>query len=382
MRLQRGICLFVCGVLLAAASAAALDDQPTIEKSGGTLLVYELDTAEALPKGFQPDVMVKAIKRRLDPANLFGIRVKVAKDNHFEIGIPRRKDHDANVKLVKALLAQAGQLEFRILANEKDDAKPIEEAQKHFATAGTDDAAKEALNQLAKAGKPPAPPQAGDMQEFTTAKGKFSYSWLELSPGQRYTLGLDNEAEKNEERKANWLKAAEARKAGKPLVFGPGSLLLYSRDCQDERLSKEDRERKKYDYFLLGRDPHKDPKTSAPRALTGQHIVEARAIQGRGEHPVVEIRFNKEGGDILFALTNGNLPTGAGADTFYRHLAIILDRQIMTAPRLHVAIRDTAQITGNFTGAEVQRLVDFLRDGALPVPLKPLPVSETAVEPK
>jgi preprotein translocase subunit SecD len=382
MRPQRVLILFLLGASLTATSAAAPDDQPTIERNGGTLLVYELDTSEALPKGFQPDVMVKAIKRRLDPSNLFGIRVKAAKDNRFEIGIPRRKDHDANVKLVKQLLAQAGQLEFRILANEKDDAKAIEEAQKHFTAASTDEAIKESLNQLAKAGKPPPPPQAGDGQEFTTDKGKFSYTWVEVGRGQRHTLGLDNDAEKNEERKADWLKAAEARKAGKPLVLGPDRLFLYSRDCQDERLPKEDRERKKYDYFLLCRDPQKDPKTSAPHALTGKHIVEANLAQDQGGHLAVDIGFNKEGGELLFALTNGNLPTGSGADMFYRHLAIILDRQIMIAPRLHAAIRDRAQIAGNFTATEVQRLVDFLRDGALPVPLKAVPVSETAVEPK
>jgi preprotein translocase subunit SecD len=379
MRLQRIGVLLLLAVLLTATTAVGFDDRPTLDRNGGTLLVYELDTSVALPNGFKPEDMVAAIKRRLDPANLFGIQVKVAKDNRFEVGIPRRKDHDATVKLVKELLAQAGQLEFRILANEEDDAKAIEAAQKYFAEAGKDEAAKEALIQQAKTGK--APP-AVEGQEFQTPKGKFTYSWLELSPGERRTLNLDNEAEKDDSRKADWLKAAEARKAGKPLVLAPGRLLLFSRDCQDEQLSKEERERKRIDYFLLCRDAEKDAKTSLPRAVTGQHIAEAKAIQEPNAQVAVEVRFNKAGGDLLFALISANLPSGTGEARMYRHLAITLDRKIITAPRLHEAIRERALISGNFSGAEAQRLADYLRDGALPAPLKPMPVSATDVEPK
>jgi SecD/SecF fusion protein len=382
MKLHRGISAsFLLVALLSADGAASLEDQPAIGKNGGTLLVYEIDTDKRLPEGYKPEAMVEAIKRRLDPAGSFGMQVKAAKDNRFEIGIPRRRDHEKNVQLVKDLLAQAGHLEFRILANEEDDAKAFEAAQKYLGEAGKDDSIKEALARLAMTGEAPPPP--GDAAEFETAKGKFTYTWLELSRGERHTLGLDNAAEKDDARQANWLKAAEARKVGKPLVLESfGRCLLFSRACRNERLPKEEREQKKYDYFVLCRDPAKEGKSGKPRAVTGAYLVEVKAVVDQAKQLAVSLRFNKEGGERLFALTNANLPSGPEGNRLFRHLAIILDGQIMAAPRLNEAIRDQAQVSGNFTDKEVERLVDILRAGALPGPLKPLPVSETALEPK
>jgi preprotein translocase subunit SecD len=63
-------------------------------------------------------------------------------------------------------------------------------------------------------------------------------------------------------------------------------------------------------------------------------------------------------------------------------LAIILDDQIMAAPRINAAIRERVQITGQFTKEEVTRLAWILRAGALTAALKPAPISETVVEPK
>jgi SecD/SecF fusion protein len=55
---------------------------------------------------------------------------------------------------------------------------------------------------------------------------------------------------------------------------------------------------------------------------------------------------------------------------------------VLSAPTINSEIRKQGQITGSFTKKEIENLVRILRTGALPVRLKPLPVSETEVPPK
>jgi SecD/SecF fusion protein len=65
--------------------------------------------------------------------------------------------------------------------------------------------------------------------------------------------------------------------------------------------------------------------------------------------------------------------------TIMRQLAIILDGQIRSAPNLESPIRDSGRITGNFTKKEVDTIVAVLRAGALPATLKPTPASENTM---
>src|SRR5437667_8569887 len=91
----------------------------------------------------------------------------------------------------------------------------------------------------------------------------------------------------------------------------------------------------------------------------------------------VHFRFNVEGGNRFSHLTSTNAPEGKSEDTpgFKRQLAILLDDQIVSAPSINAIISQDGIIEGNFTKAEVDRLVNILRAGALPATLKPQPVS-------
>ena len=70
--------------------------------------------------------------------------------------------------------------------------------------------------------------------------------------------------------------------------------------------------------------------------------------------------------------------TGDGSDVFYeytrnnigRPLVIVLDGQVLSAPTIQAAIRDSGVITGQFTRAEADSLAIQLRYGSLPVALK------------
>jgi SecD/SecF fusion protein len=81
----------------------------------------------------------------------------------------------------------------------------------------------------------------------------------------------------------------------------------------------------------------------------------------------------------MAALTNLNLPD---KDTdFHRRLGIVLDNELLSAPRIMSVIADRGRITGRFTQEEVNFLVRVLRAGKLPAVLNKEPISENIIGP-
>jgi SecD/SecF fusion protein len=289
------------------------------------------------------------------------------------------------IQEVKDLIAQVGSLEFRILANTQDDADAVDAAQKFFDKVNDPSTPekeredlKRKLEELAKDGKPPPMPEGpleiapGQGGYYESAKGRYRYSWVELGKAERKQLGLDNASEKLGS--PNWKRAAEARKEGKAFVLPDfGYTLLYSRDCLNRKLPKEEFQQKKVEYFVLVRDPQPG------KEITGQYLTAARPGVDRTMQPTVDFTFNTTGGNLFYDISSNNLPSGSEAARFYRHLAIVLDGQVMSAPRLMSAISTNGQITGKFSTKEVDNLVKILRSGALPATLNPTPVSENTI---
>jgi SecD/SecF fusion protein len=353
--------------------------RPSMDRLGGTVLIYEVDT-DRLPDQYSAEEMASAIQRRLDPSESTGIGVRARGDNRFEISVPRVGDYAEHLRQVKELLGQVGLLEFRILANEEDDAEGIAVAQ-----ASLQDPRNAAeLEKRARAGQPPPPPVKphGIEPGFETKRdvlGRCTYSWVELSRSERKTIGLDNAARDDANPSSLWKLAEQARAKGQAFVattgLGPARCLLYSRRCESSRLSKEERHDKAFDYFVLVRDP------AAGKAVLGKELESVKEEQEPRGQPAVSIHLTSRGGDLFRELTSQNLPSGSERNQFHRHLAIILDGEVMTAPRLNSTIGRDAQITGSFTAKEVNQLVTILRAGALPAPLKPVPVVEMEREP-
>jgi len=93
----------------------------------------------------------------------------------------------------------------------------------------------------------------------------------------------------------------------------------------------------------------------------------------------VQFTWDTTGANLFHDVTSRNVPTGPKGSEFYRLLAIILDGEIVSAPQINSAIRDSGRITGNFTEREVNNLVSVLNSGSLPATLKPEPVSENTM---
>jgi SecD/SecF fusion protein len=433
-----------------------------VDLVGGTILVYEVDESKTLQGGDKTtskDELAAALKRRIDPADLYNITIRPvgAEGKRVEIILPTGGLHQAeretaawqelldNVKKqwpntdsakletiprgkidqliavikeqpevqasdierfidensrggrerrtlteeavnhIKELISQVGSLEFRILANDRDDEAGIKKAEEFFETKNKEEEAalKAKLEKLSLEGKvpPPPPPPEGQPGFEVPNRGFHTYSWVELDRYERHNLSLDNAAEHDPSRNQLWkMAAAAARDTLKPLrVDRLGGALLYSRKCEDLHLPQEERARKKYEYFLLTRDPEKD-EYGVPKAITGQYLISAHETIDEKLRPAVGFRFDSTGGALFHDVTSKNIPEGSGPGGRHRFLAIILDGKIVTAPTINGAIRTDGQISGGgFTKKEVDNYVTILRSGALPATLKPQPVSENTM---
>jgi preprotein translocase subunit SecD len=97
--------------------------------------------------------------------------------------------------------------------------------------------------------------------------------------------------------------------------------------------------------------------------MSGDVVTNARVRPGSSlEGPYVEVTLNKRGSEIFAALTTENVG---------RHLAIILDKTVYSAPVIKEPIPGgDVQITGNFSFDDAHELAIVLRSGALPAPVE------------
>ncbi len=95
-------------------------------------------------------------------------------------------------------------------------------------------------------------------------------------------------------------------------------------------------------------------------AVTGQDLRNARPTLDENNQPAVSFTLSPDGGRKFGKVTSENVG---------RYLAIILDNQVQSAPRIDSKINSEGRISGNFTNEEVQNLCLILRSGALPASL-------------
>jgi preprotein translocase subunit SecD len=94
--------------------------------------------------------------------------------------------------------------------------------------------------------------------------------------------------------------------------------------------------------------------------VTGDYLEDARVGFDQQQRPIVNFRFNPEGGKIFGDLTEASIG---------EPLAIVLDSNVYSAPRINSRITTRGQITGRFSSQEAADLAVVLRAGALSVPV-------------
>jgi preprotein translocase subunit SecD len=91
--------------------------------------------------------------------------------------------------------------------------------------------------------------------------------------------------------------------------------------------------------------------------ITGNDLRDSRRDVGRLGDAVVQFRLTADAGQRFEELTRANEG---------QLLAILLDKKVISAPRINATIRDTGIIEGNFTIESAEDLAIKLRSGALP----------------
>ncbi len=362
-----------------------------VDLVGGTILVYEVDTSKQQGE-VKPDELAAALKRRIDPADLYNVTIRPipSETPRVEIILPtggyasgKQTLNPEQVENIKNLIQQQGRLEFRILANGTDDKDAIDRAAEYVRNADN----QEKLADLEKKGLPPPDPTAQDGSPTfsVTLSGEtvnYAYQWVQIGKEYLYQLGLNNAAGDSPATAGLWKMVATAR--DKEAVHWPppggNQFLLYSRTISDPnnpaRLTPKDRDLgKKYEYFILTRRPEPG------KEINGGYLAQARSGADERGQPAVHFTFDTEGGNLFGELTTLNRPASTSDLGFKRQLAIILDSQIQSAPVINAVIHSQGIISGGFTVKKVEDLVTILRAGALPATLKFPAVSENSMGP-
>ena len=103
---------------------------------------------------------------------------------------------------------------------------------------------------------------------------------------------------------------------------------------------------------------------TAPTGLTGADLKDSQqGFDPNTGQPVVLFQIRSQSQD-KFAKETEKL--------IGKQMAIYLDKQFISAPTVQSSIRDSGQITGNFTQDSAKNFAEVLNAGALPVPLSEL----------
>ncbi len=318
-----------------------------VDLKGGVVLIYEIDLdsiagdkSEQAARQINRGDLVQAITNRINPSGTKEIVVRPYGERQVEIIIP--EVDKAEVDTIKQRISTAGMLEFRIMANTNDHQAIIGLAEEQ---AQSPDPAR----RISKFVVQPVRDETGavhDQRVGFWARGK------------------------KDKLKAGDLEGNIVRNAASGELLDVASL-PPPRD-RDELLEGYLKEIGLEDVdFLVATDDGAD--------VTGDYLGMVAPSVDEYMSPCVTFRLTGEGVSKFQYLTSSNLPDMDRTPPFYRHLAIILDEQLISFPRLITTISDSGRITGHFSPEEVDFLVGILRAGKLPATLKKVPISENQI---
>jgi len=359
-RTRMGIILFS---ILAGIAVVAIARYPRfgVDLRGGVILVYRVDV-EATSAGqtgadnsasggtaatsrTKTDVnmadLVDALKRRLNPDGLKEIVIRPFGVNQVEIIIPQAEG--AEIDAVKREIATAGVLLFRIVANTKDHQREIQEAERQLAD-----------------------PALRMLREVRDAQGRVVARWVPVARDVREQEGV------------------------RPLkVDVSGDIIRDGRtgqritDIPRDAYNTEQRP-VAFEKWLASRNIELvevlmiEPRDST-LDVRGDFLGAVRSDYDESLRPCVRFTMKGVGASRMAALTSLYRPEKD--PEFYRRLGIVLDNELLSAPRIMSTIAENGQITGRFTQEEVDSLVRILRAGKLPAVLHKEPISENQIGP-
>ncbi|MCE5327462.1 MAG: protein translocase subunit SecD [Planctomycetaceae bacterium] len=124
--------------------------------------------------------------------------------------------------------------------------------------------------------------------------------------------------------------------------------------------------------LLAGNSPNDTLLHGAAGTESDWQLNSARLGYDQMGKPAVNFTFDPRGAQKFAVLTGQH---------HKKLMAILLDDEVYSAPRIQATISDNGQITGNFTQQDVDDLVRTLDAGSLPARVNPEPVSESMFAP-
>jgi protein-export membrane protein SecD len=288
--------------------------------TGGSILVYQLEMPpDGDPKDALGDTddLTGALQRRIDPGYTGRATVRMSGNGEdVEILIPGTQPEFE--QHVQELVRPRGLLEFRIVADKNADERLCE-----LAAQSTDFAIKEVRDE----------------------SGKLRARWV--NAGTR--INPENgDAQPDPDEDAFALAVMETTR------FPSGELAtMHCRSGDDGTIE-----------VLVVEDAFR---------VSNEHIASVRPGLDGSLRPCLNFSMTPQGAALFGALTGANLPDPA--NDYWSKLAIILDGDLVSAPRLNDRITERGQITGKFTQGEIEYLAAVLSAGALPINVHPTPLS-------
>jgi protein-export membrane protein SecD len=261
----------------------------------GVVLVYEVDKDRDPEAAKVPaEQLLAAVQRRLRKLG----EATASEDGKIEVRV-----YGKDATAVRSRLEHAGSLEFRIVADRRDD--------RHRGV-------------IALAEEREAKRREGGVEKSGAAESNT-------------VLGEGSAA-------AQWVNVVDAEAK---FVANPPEFVLRN-DAKGRR------------QVLVMLDPYN---------VTGDYFTSVSAGADRLGKPCIQFEFNSAGAVRFGKLTGSNVPDAENPDD-HRCLAIILDRQVLSAPAVRSRIDGRGEITGNFTEQQAEQLAVLLSTGALPAPLR------------
>jgi SecD/SecF fusion protein len=321
------VALLVLISLVAISAGFRPSPRINLDVQGAVAIVYRVDQ-QRMPDDEPPiGELVRALDRRLIGRGW----ARPHGDAQVEIIVPGWNESD--VALVKRLVSNSGLLEFRIVASAKDHSYIIDLARD----------ASQASNRIVLEGDRPA--------------GK----WVRVA---RESNASDDVPPLKADVRSDIIRDAQSHQllVVPAEVFQDTSPLSFERWLQQQNIADIE--------VLMATDDGFD--------VTGRHFASARAGFDELVYPCINFDMTTEGAALFGGLTGSNLPDSSTGH--YRRLGIIMDDQLLSAPRILSTITNGGRITGRFTQEEVDVIVAVLHAGQLPAALERIPYSEHPID--
>ena len=370
--------LIFFSALTASIVLMAREPNLGIDLGGGTILEYEVDQQkkdEVVGAGGGQGLMAKmvdSIRQRLDPAGVRQVSIRESGPERIEIKIPRVSQ--AEVALLKRKLVTAGNLAFRILADQEMDASLVRRAE---GESGANLRVIKDEDQPARKSEPMYDREVAvarnSADDVVTLNGIERARWV--------TVEADKAAEVRSDPDLITRLSSDGKQIQQLIILGRELAEWMEVGMQDSKVAgQKPTPRIMVDAFTVQR-PRDDGGLDVlvkidDQNVTGGYLSGANAGVSEGR-VAVNFNFNVAGAKKFGQLTGANIRQSGRK----RRLGIVLDDELLSAPSLNSVIRDSGQITGDFTQDDVDWLVGVLNAGSLPAALNKIPISEQRVEP-